>query len=65
MPDYYSEVEKIADESRNEGRAYEIINMCLEEGYIDDEIITKLQKRLEIGLMQAQEYLNMYYDGEL
>lgn len=69
MAKYYSDVEKIVAESetkgRVEGRVYGIIDMCLEDGYNDEMIISKLQKKLGIDLTKAKEYLLMYRSGEL
>lgn len=43
-----------------QGRAEEIILTGYELGNSDDEILTRLQKRLNISLQKAQEYLDMF-----
>ncbi len=43
-----------------QGRAEEIILTGYELGNSDDEILTRLQKRLNISLQKAHEYLDMF-----
>lgn len=50
----------VFEETRNEGRAEEIIELGYEFGLSYAEILTRLQKRLNISLQKAQEYLSMF-----
>lgn len=50
----------VFEETRNEGRAEEIIELGCEFGLSYAEILTRLQKRLNISLQKAQEYLDMF-----
>lgn len=43
-----------------QGRAEEIIEMGCEFGLSQDEILARLQKRLNISMQKAQEYLTMF-----
>ncbi len=42
------------------GRAEEIIETGYEFGLSEDDILTRLQKKLNISLQKAQEYLSMF-----
>ncbi len=48
------------EEGMAEGRAREIVEMGLELGLSEDDILNKLQSKLEISLQAAQEYLKMF-----
>ena len=47
-------------EGRTEGRAEEIIESGYEFGLSDDDILTRLQNKLNISLQKAEEYLVMF-----
>ena len=47
-------------EGRAEGRAEEIIETGYEFGLSEEDILTRLQKKLNISLQKAQEYLSMF-----
>lgn len=48
-----------------EGRAHEIIDFSLDFGRTNEEILSALQKKLNIRLSKAEEYLKRFYDGTL
>lgn len=52
-------------EGKIEGRAYSIIEFALELDYSDSQILSMLQKKLNIEANQAEEYLERYYGGTL
>lgn len=52
-------------EGKIEGRAYSIIEFALELDYSDSQILSMLQKKLNIEANQAEEYLERYYVGTL
>ncbi len=47
-------------EGKAEGRAEEIIESGYEFGLSEEDILTRLQKKLNISLQKAQEYLSMF-----
>ena len=47
-------------EGRIEGRAEEIIETGHEFGLSEEEILTRLQKKLDVSLQKAQEYFKMF-----
>lgn len=49
-------------EARGEikGRAIEIVETGLEFGLSEDDILSRLQKKLDVPLQKAQEYLEMF-----
>ena len=47
-------------EGRAEGRAEEIIETGYEFGLSEEDILTRLQKKLNISLQKAQEYISMF-----
>lgn len=51
---------EIANESKAEGRAEEIIETGYEFGLSENDILERLQKKLNVSLPKAQEYLKMY-----
>jgi hypothetical protein len=51
---------KLWDEVREDGRAEEIVSMGVDFGLSKEEIVARLQKKLQIELQQAEEYYNMY-----
>ena len=50
----------IFEETRLEGQAEEIVEMGYEFGLSEDDILSRLQKKLDISLQKAQEYLVMF-----
>ncbi len=50
----------VVKEIREEGRAEEIIDFGYECGISEEDILQRLQKRLNISLQKAQEYLQAY-----
>lgn len=50
----------VFEETRTEGRAEEIIETCHEFGLSEEEILTRLQKKLDVSLQKAQEYFKMF-----
>ena len=52
--------EEIAKESESKGRAEEIIDLGFEFGLSEDDILNRLQKKLDVPFQKAQEYLNMF-----
>ena len=47
-------------EGKLEGRAEEIIETGHEFGLSEEEILIRLQKKLDVSLQKAQEYLKMF-----
>ena len=47
-------------EGRVEGRAEGIIETGMEIGLSEEDILGKLQKKLDVSLQKAQEYLHMF-----
>ena len=47
-------------EGKAEGRAEEIVETGYEFGLSEDDILARLQKKLNISLQKAQEYLEMF-----
>ena len=47
-------------EGKLEGRAEEIIETGHEFGLSEEEILTRLQKKLDVSLQKAQEYFKMF-----
>ncbi len=47
-------------EGRVEGRAEGIIEKGIEIGLSEEDILGKLQKKLDVSLQKAQEYLHMF-----
>ena len=52
--------DEIAKEGEVKGRALEIIEMGLEFGLAESDILSRLQKKLDVTLQVAQEYLEMF-----
>lgn len=50
----------VFEEIRLEGKAEEIVEMGYEFGLSEDDILARLQKKLDISLQKAQEYLTMF-----
>lgn len=50
----------VFEETRKEGEAKGIIETGYEFGLSEDDILTRLQKKLNISLQKAQEYLSMF-----
>ena len=50
----------VIEETRTEGRAEEIIETGHEFGLSEEEILTRLQKKLDVSLQKAQEYFKMF-----
>ena len=50
----------VFEETRLEGKAEEIVEMGHEFGLSEDDILTRLQNKLNISLQKAQEYLAMF-----
>lgn len=48
-------------EGKAEGKAEGVISILLELGYCNEDIISALQKKLEITEEQADKYLSEYY----
>ena len=46
----------VFEETRTEGRAEEIIETGHEFGLSEEEILIRLQKKLDVSLQKAQEY---------
>lgn len=55
------ELSKGRAEGRAEGKAEGVISILLELGYCNEDIISALQKKLEITEEQADKYLSEYY----
>lgn len=47
-------------EGKAEGKAEEIVESGYEFGLTEEDILTRLQKKLNISLQKAQEYLAMF-----
>ena len=47
------------------GKAYGIIKFTLSLGYSDENILSALQKTLDIDTEQAKEYLSRYYEENI
>lgn len=52
--------EETRTEGKLEGRAEEIIEMAYEFKLSEEEILTRLQKKLDVSLQKAQEYFKMF-----
>jgi hypothetical protein len=52
--------DEIAKEAEVKGRAMEIIETGLEFGLSESDILSRLQKKLDVSLQMAQEYLAMF-----
>lgn len=52
--------EEIAKEGREEGKAEEIVETGLEFHLSEQEILERLQRKLNISLSKAQEYFQRY-----
>ena len=50
----------VFEETRTEGRAEEIIETGHEFGLSEEEILIRLQKKLDVSLQKAQEYFKMF-----
>ena len=50
----------VFEETRTEGRAEEIVETGYEFGLSENDILERLQKKLNISLQKAQEYLKMF-----
>lgn len=48
------------EEGLAEGKAEEIVETGYEFGLSEEDILTRLQKKLNISLQKAQEYLAMF-----
>ncbi len=48
------------DEIAEEGRAEEIIDSGFEFGLSEEDILSRLQRKLGVSLQKAQEYFNMF-----
>lgn len=48
------------EEGLEEGKAEEIVETGYEFGLSEEDILTRLQKKLNISLQKAQEYLAMF-----
>ena len=53
----FDEIEK---EGEVKGRAFSIIEICLEFGISESDILSRLQKKLEVSLEEAQDYFAKY-----
>ncbi len=58
--DMYSVLEETRMEGRAEGRAEEIIETGHEFGLSDDDILGRLQRKLDVSLEMAQGYLRQF-----
>lgn len=56
----YTLFEETAKESEIKGKAEGIIDTCLELGLSEQDILERLQKKLNISLQDAQEYLDIF-----
>ena len=52
--------DEIANEGETKGRAKEIVETGYEFDFSENDILVRLQRKLDISLQQAQEYLNMF-----
>lgn len=50
----------VFEETRTEGRAEEITETGHEFGLSEEEILIRLQKKLDVSLQKAQEYFKMF-----
>lgn len=50
----------VFEETAKEGEARGIIDTCSDLGLPDDDILNRLQVKLDISLQAAQEYLRMF-----
>lgn len=50
----------IAAEGKAEGKAEEIVETGYEFGLSENDILERLQRKLNVSLQKAQEYFNMY-----
>ena len=48
------------DEGEAQGKAETIVEMGYEFGLSEEDILTRLQKKLNIPLQEAEEYLKMF-----
>lgn len=53
-------LEKIARESEAKGRAIEIVETGFEFGLSENDILERLQRKLNVSLQTAQEYIRMF-----
>ncbi len=58
----FDEIEK---EGEVKGRAFGIIEICLEFGLSESDILNRLQKKLEVSLEEAQDYFAKYKKREV
>ena len=52
--------DEIAKESEEKGRAIGIIETGFEFGLSESDVLSRLQKKLDVSLQMAQEYLRMF-----
>lgn len=52
--------EETKKEGVEEGKAQAIVEISLESGFSEQQIIEKLQQKLNISMSTAQEYFNLY-----
>ena len=52
--------DEIAEEGRAEGKAEEIIDSGFEFGLSEEDILSRLQRKLGVSLQKAREYFNMF-----
>jgi len=48
-----------------EGKAAGIIEFALDINYSDEKILSTLQEKLNINMLQAEEYLKRFYEKTL
>ena len=58
--DMWSVFEEVAKEGEARGEVRGIIDTCHELGVSDEDILSRLQSKLDISLQVAQEYLQMF-----
>ena len=58
--DMWSVFEEVAKEGEARGEVRGIIDTCHELGVSDEDILSRLQLKLDISLQAAQEYLQMF-----
>ena len=58
--DMWSVFEEVAKEGEARGEVRGIIDTCHELGVSDEDILSRLQLKLDISLQEAQEYLQMF-----
>ena len=56
----WSVFEETAREGKAEGKAEGIIDTCYDLGVSDEDILKRLQMKLDISLQVAQEYLRVF-----